>query len=161
MRYNLIILTLLLLIMSKLKSQESLYSVIQKHIQLEHNDLVTKNKLLGVSFISKSPTTEEWEELKELNRTLEVFKYAKLKGGESGINWVLVCDDYSESLQVELKQHGILNPFLLNCSFDAGMEKSGYNFQNVNVLFDKDGLLLNTRVPSQEIFNIIHTKIIR
>ncbi len=161
MRYNLIILTLVLLIISKIRSQESLYSEIQKHLQSEHNDLFAKNKLLWVSFISKSPNTADWEELKELNRTLEVFKYAKLKGGESGINWVLVCEEYSEVLQIELEQHGILNPLLLKGPFDAGTEKIFYNFKNVNVLFNKEGLLLNTKVPSQEIFTTIHTKIIR
>jgi hypothetical protein len=161
MKYKLIILTVLLLSISNLKSQEALYSVITKQIQLEYSGLLYNNKLLCVSYLSNSPSNEEWEALKEFNRTLEVFKYAKLKGGESGIIWVLLCDEYSEALQLELEQHGILNPFLLHCSLDISSAQSAYNFEHGNILFDKSGNLLYSKLPVREIFNTIHTKIIR
>lgn len=161
MTYKSIATAVLLLSMTAFKSQDAIYQGTIKHIQRDYPAYLSSDKLLLLKLISEEPDGEELEGLKELNRTLEVFKYARLKGGERGAIGVLVCKGSPAELRNILKRHGIHEPLLLFCSYEdwnkdyASIRNKGY------FLFDKRGLVLHAELPSTELFNTLHNRITR
>lgn len=152
---------LLLLTMSAFKNEDAIYKEIMRQVQLDYPGFVTGNKLLLLNFISDVPNQAELEKLKEMNRTIEVFKYARLKGGEHGILGVVVCKGSTRAIKETFVNQGLHAPLYLFCSYDEWSKRFGSVLQSGPLLFDKEGALLNSQLTSETIFSTVHNRITR
>lgn len=151
----------LLFSITAFKDQDTIYQDIIKHIYLDYPEYPTSDKLLVLKPISADPSTEELEGLKELNRSLEVFKYARLKGGERGAIGVLLCNGSPSILRITLKRHGIHEPLLLFCSYEEWNKRFSSIPDTGYLLFDKNGKVLNSGLSSRDLFTTLHNRITR
>ncbi|MCU0360223.1 MAG: hypothetical protein MUF75_05810 [Bacteroidia bacterium] len=161
MKLKSIVTAILLLTICAFKKEETIYQEIVRQVQLDYPGFVTGNKLLLLNFISDVPDQVELEKLKEMNRTLEVFKYARLKGGEQGILGVVVCSGSTRAIKDIFKNQGIHAPLYLFCSYDEWSKRFGSALQSGALLFDKEGALLNSQLTSETIFSTVHNRITR
>jgi hypothetical protein len=161
MKLKSIVTAILLLTICAFKKEETIYQEIVRQVQLDYPGFVTGNKLLLLNFISDVPDQVELEKLKEMNRTLEVFKYARLKGGEQGILGVVVCSGSARAIKDIFKNQGIHAPLYLFCSYDEWSKRFGSALQSGALLFDKEGALLNSQLTSETIFSTVHNRITR
>lgn len=152
---------LLLLVICAFKNEDTLYKEIKSQVHLEYPGLETKNKLLLVSFISNEPNQQDLEIVKAVNRTLKVFKYARLNGGEHGILGIVVCNGSAKIFRETYKNLGLHEPLYFFCSYEEWTKRFGSGLQPGTLLFNKEGKVVNSQLSSETIFSTVHNRLTR
>lgn len=140
-----------------LKAQSSTFNQIKEFIALQKPDLILQNKLIAFTVWQVSDM-ESRECNKAFEKAYNTYYKAKLKGGENGFVVISINkDNLSELAIIAYKKDGIKEMFSVKLS-DLNMPELN---QIKNQIFDANGAVLFTNLPSSSVFSSVHSLITR
>jgi hypothetical protein len=143
-----------LLLSSGLFAQENLFHKIKGEIIKEHPDIVWEDKLLIVNVWSVSDQQSR-EANVQLNKVVNVYEHARLKGGRKGVIGVVVCKDNDEKMEIiTLGKDEVVKPKRVSSPL---LKSEGFS----NIVFDSEGNEVERDIPSKSVFSSIQKLITR
>lgn len=160
MRKNIFLLFWFWFLTINLNSQNSGYYSLTSYIQ-KHTKENIQNKLIAVNIWSASDKNSRDANV-DLNSAIEVFKNAKLKGGNKGIIGVIICLDNDEiTSNIALTKEGVKNVIIVNASELSSFPELSQKASSYNIVFDSNGNMIFENLASNSIFNSIRNLITR
>lgn len=156
---------LLSLFVFSAKAQEINYFSIKKVITETFPDIDFNNKLLAVC-VWNSQNALSREQNKEFNRTYNVYKGARLKGGLKGVVFVSVSsDDNKTNFDIAIQKDGLTYDYTL-CDFkgyelNSKLNNMILNTSLNNMVFDTYGALILNNLSTETIYTSFNNLITR
>lgn len=133
MRKPLLLILGLVFYASFMSAQADLYFKVKTLLQQNHPELITENKLIAVT-TWQVDDTESRDVNKSFEKTYEVYRVARLKGGLKGMVVVAVnVDNLSSTATIALNKDGVVRTI----SIKAEELKEASAFKNI--VFDSNG----------------------
>jgi hypothetical protein len=137
-------------ITAQTNSVEKIYSYLLNH----SSGIDLQNKLVMVNIWS-STSLNSRECNKAMDKTMQTYQYAKLKGGAKGMVAFDICiDNTSNAIQIIRTKDGIKH--MLELPNDKN-----FSFNEGNFTFDANGKLIAQNTPSTKIYETVHQLITR
>lgn len=126
------------------------YSSIKRALQEQHPSLNLADKIIVVNTWSAGDN-ESREFNKALNKTVNVYEFAKLKGGVKGVIGVTVYkgSDSGSAILLNSDQAGKL------------IQVNSVSLSEKNTVFDSNGQVLYNSLPANKLFESIHKLVTR
>lgn len=140
-----------------IKAQSLLFNQIKEAITAQRPELSLQNKLIAFTVWEVSDI-ESRECNKAFEKAYNTYYKAKLKGGKNGFVAISINkDNMSELAIIAYKKDGIKEMFCVKLS-DLNLPALD---QIKNQIYDADGAVLFTDLPSSSVFSSIHSLITR
>ncbi|MCE3229546.1 MAG: hypothetical protein K0S32_4097 [Bacteroidetes bacterium] len=136
-------------------AQENIFQKVKEVLKKEYPDMVLENKLIMINVWSVSDV-ESREINIQMDKTVNVYQNAKLRGGPKGIIGVIVCKDTDEKLEeISVTKDKIVK--LNNVKDTKKLKSADFN----NIVYDSNGKEVYRNIPSSAVFKSIQQLITR
>jgi len=163
--FKIVLISLFIVLFFNIKAQTINYSYIQKEIKSTFPEIDFSNKLLVVSVWNSAESISR-EINKEINRTYDLYKAAKFKGGLKGIVFVSISSDSNE-MQYSICMKKDANNYQYSiCDFKSFSQNSKlYNMGLIptfnNLTFNNNGELIYQNLHVDQIFKSFNALLTR
>jgi hypothetical protein len=151
---RLLLIAMILFCFKTITSQENLSESVYSHALKHSSGIDLQNKIIVVNIWSTT-NTESRNCNKAISKTMQMYQYAKLKGGTKGIVTFDIClDDLLNAAQIIRAKDEVTNSILLSNEQNLQLKES-------NFVFDSFGKLIFQNIPAASINESIHQLITR